>query len=65
MNKNLREVRAVTPADRFSQVNKIAKFSHIKGENVFLALGKVCNILSWSSEMNIVIIATVILWYVD
>ena len=38
--------QAVTPASRFDQVNKTTKFSHIKGRIHFLALHKMCNIMS-------------------
>jgi hypothetical protein len=41
-NKKLRRGQAATPVGRFGQVDKTAKFSHIKGRICFLALHKVC-----------------------
>jgi len=45
-NEYLMGGQAVTLVGRLGQVNKMVKFSHIKGGIHFLALRKVCNIMS-------------------
>ena len=51
-DKNFRRGQAVTPVGRFGQVDRIAKFSHIKGRICFLALHKVCLDLQKIKEEN-------------
>ena len=52
MGKNMRRGQVVTSVDSFGQVEKIAKFDHVKGRNCFLALHKVCLDLPKVKEEN-------------
>jgi hypothetical protein len=52
MNKIMKKGWAVIPTDWFSQVDKMTKFSHIKGKLFFSPFYKVCNVMSWSLKRN-------------